>query len=131
MEHSIQCPKCNGGSFLSTDEGVIQLYKCSSCGYEFHVRVHYIVKPDPSMPKAFKATVDASDISATRKLQIKVKKVFAGKSNFYPSDLDKQVKQGLTTWDLGFYSESEIQQLTSLANEMNLKVTFTEDKEVE
>ena len=127
MTNAVKCPKCNGNSYLHGEIGSMELYVCSSCGNNFNVRSHYVEKFVSPLPKAFRATVDASDENGLRKLKIKVKKVFSGRSNFYVDSLEKQIKQELKIWDLGFYSENEVVQIQATAKEFDLNVQFAED----
>lgn len=122
--NKIKCPACGKSSHKIDDEISDQIFKCDFCGNEFHVRIHFVDKPIPLETKVFKALIDASDPKTIRKLQIKVKKVFEGMSNFYPADLDHQISKGMNTWDLGFYSDGELENIKLNAAKLGLIVQF-------
>lgn len=124
MADNINCPLCNGIANLIEDEIVNRLYKCSVCGNDFFVRVHYVDVPVPLEAKVFKAFVHLENPSMVRIFKEKVKKVFLGKSNFSLGDLDRQIQSGVLLWDLGYYSGEEIQDLTTAAENIELTVDF-------
>jgi hypothetical protein len=72
----------------------------------------------------FKAIVEVDHPSLIRKLQIKIKKVFEGRSNFYPEDLERQIRKGLNSWDLGFYSDKEVEELSIKAEKLGINIKF-------
>ncbi|MFB9246268.1 hypothetical protein IV454_17840 [Massilia antarctica] len=124
MTNLIKCALCGGATSMVSEAGAIHLYKCHSCGNEFPVRVHFVDKPIPLGIKVFKAVVTATDSKAARKAQIQVRKVFGGMANFYPADLDRQILQGESVWDLGFYSADEVAKLEQSAANIGLEVQF-------
>ncbi|MGY8627964.1 hypothetical protein [Chromobacterium violaceum] len=124
MASGVKCPVCGGESQVSKRDGSMQFLTCLSCKYEFAVRAHYTEDSILLETKVFKALVDVNDPSMVRKLRVKVKKVFEGKSNFYQEDLDRQINQGAKYWDLGFYSDQEIEELLKKAVEFGLEVNF-------
>lgn len=124
MTSDIKCNSCNGETKLIHEEGTVRLMKCTACGNEFSVRIHHIEDPIALSTKVYKAYIDASDDKLIRKLQMKAKLVFEGYTNFYIQDLEQQVTRGAKFWDLGFYSEQEIDGLLQKAEKIGLKVNF-------
>ena len=55
---------------------------------------------------------------------MKTKMVFDGHNNFHPGDLERQISQGLKSWDLGFYSGQEVEELLAKAEKIGLEVNF-------
>lgn len=124
MSGEIKCPACGGSSRVINEEGSIRLLKCFSCGNEFSVRIHFVEPPITLTTKVFRASVKLDDPSSTRKTHMKIKMVFSGCSNFYSEDLERQIAKGLSSWDLGLYSEQEVETLKSKAAEIDLSVDF-------
>ncbi|NHZ42602.1 hypothetical protein [Massilia aquatica] len=123
----ISCIECGGDAVIVSEVGIVRLYRCEKCGKEFYARVHYVHDPISLGIKTYKAKINAADPTAVTKLRIKVRKVFSGKTNFRPDDLDRQIASGLPWWDLGFYSEDELSGLESSAKKMNLDILFELD----
>lgn len=121
---SFDCPSCGGLAKITGDEGSVRLYRCEKCGNQFYARVHYVDERIPLETKVFKALVEINDPTMVPKLRIKTKKVFSGRSNFYQDDLDRQINEGLRFWDLGFYADEEIEELSSRAHGLGLNIKF-------
>lgn len=121
---NITCEICGGNYVLLNDNLATEIYKCDICGHEKAVRVHYLDAPVPLGTKTFRALVDASNSTATKKLRIKVKNVFAGRSNFHLDKLDIQISKSEKIWDLGLYSEREVSELAINAKKIGLDLNF-------
>jgi hypothetical protein len=120
------CESCGGDAFPKSDiPSASEAYKCKSCGHETWFLVHY-VEPQSDFPVVFAAFVDASNISEHLKLSIKVRKVFEGKSNFRQSHLDAQAARHDPLWKFGFFSPSELPELSVKAQALGLPLVFKE-----
>lgn len=124
MATTIKCSACGGESSIVHENGSARLLKCASCGNEFSVRVHYIEEPIPLETKVYRAHVEIGDPALVRKLQMKTKMVFDGRTNFHLEDLEHHISQGLMSWDLGFYSGQEVDELLPKAEKIGLRVNF-------
>lgn len=124
-DSDFDCPTCGEGVYnVIGEEGSIRFYRCDKCGGEISVRIHYVEEKIPLETKVFKALVEVNDPSLVVKLRIKVKRVFGGRSNFYQDDLDRQINEGLKSWDLGYYASEEVEELSSKAQELGLIIKF-------
>jgi hypothetical protein len=90
----------------------------------FEVRIHYLAQPQETTIVVYKALIHAGTGIAARKNRMKAAKVFEGRSNFYIDDLNRQASQGLSTWDLGYYSADEVVALKEAAGQIELPVEF-------
>jgi len=129
MDDSIACPNCGGPAYPIGPAVSSREYLCSRCATRFNVRVHYVDALQNFRSSALKALVDVTDESGILKLSIKAKKVFRGFVNFRYSDLDKQIAMGLKVWDLGYYSETEVSKLRSIASQVGLEVRFVSEQQ--
>lgn len=125
MSKERPCPECGGVAVSESGRVAVENYRCRRCGHEFAVHVHYIEEPRPLGIAVYKALVQAgSGEMERRKNRIKVRRVFEGRSNFYPAKLDSQIEQGQAVWDIGFYSEREVNELKGVASQIGLAVEF-------
>jgi len=86
--------------------------------------VHYVPEPFESGITLYKAYVDAGDFALVNKLQMKVRRVFKGYDSFDLVNFERQIDQGLTSWDLGFYGEEEVAELLLKAKTLRLEIDF-------
>lgn len=124
MSGELRCPVCGGPAFAESGPASSERYRCKNCGHLFDVRAHYVEEQKPLGISVYKALVNAGPPEAFQKTRLKVRRIFQGRSNFSPEDLDKQIAQQLPVWDLGFYSEDEVKQLRERADEVGFKIDF-------
>ncbi|GEM_PF-4563928 len=133
MSDILNCPICDGNAESVEEEyGIICTYQCEKCGHQFAVRIHYLIDDSIQLDvKEFKAFVEVPDVNSpqklaikVKKLAIKVKKTFSGHSNFSLGNLESQINDALSEWDLGFYSEKEVSELKKKAAKLGLNIKF-------
>jgi hypothetical protein len=126
MMRELTCPVCGARAKVIEGRGCDVLIGCSSCGRETYVLVHPIINLG-SMElniKEYDACVEVEDPSLFLKSGIKVKKIFRGYSNFRLDELQRQIERGDRCWNLGAYSQREVEELLAKAEEFGLKVSF-------
>lgn len=117
----IKCSQCNGKLELTLDEGAIQIFTCSHCGYE--VSTHVSLSVDEMMVQA----TDRNDLfvdwisKPTVKEIMLLRKVF---NEFKSISIMELVEKWEIEkrWYLGCYKESEAEELKASAQIFGLNV---------
>lgn len=124
------CTNCGGDITLIATEGVINTYICNRCGSKIETFAHYIEQFVDLGIDQYMAIVSVSNNLAARKAAIKIRKIFAGLSNFSEGALQKQIDEGSDTLALGIYSGREVKDLTEKAKVIDLDLKFLHDSSV-
>ncbi|QWF16916.1 hypothetical protein [Lysobacter capsici] len=122
------CINCGADAVLIAGEGTVLLqFKCPVCLNEFWAHVSPAVTDESEPYIVYRAFFDVASPEEVSKLKIKVRKALQGIGNFYLEDLEAQIAAGRLEWDLGRYSQYEVQAVEEAAAKMNLKVRFLRD----